>query len=68
MSFKYVGRALVFMLTCPLYLANDRFAAGVHKMVCNFLKKDEEGKVNTEKWLSKEAARLELVQKAGTFR
>lgn len=54
---------------CLLFMfpENDEFAAGIHKMVWNNLKK-EECLANAERWFSREAARLDSVQKAGTLR
>ncbi|KAK7494871.1 hypothetical protein BaRGS_00013998, partial [Batillaria attramentaria] len=47
---------------------NAQFFAGLRKMVGSILKEREEKLYQAERWLSKEAAKREAVNKAGTFR
>lgn len=54
-------------LLLNLFRENPEFASGIHRMAYNVLKKKEEKLVSADRWLSKEAALLDSVQKAGTF-
>ncbi|XP_070190023.1 E3 ubiquitin-protein ligase rnf213-alpha-like [Littorina saxatilis] len=47
---------------------NKEFFAGLHKLVGSILKQKEICSVEAERWLSREAAKLDSVNKAGTFR
>ena len=44
------------------------FFSGLHKLVVSILTEKEQKAYEAESWLSKEAARLDSVKKAGTFR
>nr|KAG5700589.1 hypothetical protein BaRGS_015385 [Batillaria attramentaria] len=59
-------RRIVIMLT----LINDHtsFSEGVHKLVWSILDDKEKKAWEPHMWLAKEAAKLESVKKAGTFR
>ncbi|XP_076466869.1 E3 ubiquitin-protein ligase rnf213-alpha-like [Babylonia areolata] len=47
---------------------NADFFKGLHKLVASVLKERELRMVDAERWLSRDAAKLETVKKAGTFR
>ncbi|KAL8581506.1 hypothetical protein ACOMHN_042899 [Nucella lapillus] len=47
---------------------NTQFFQGLHKQVASVLKEREKRMFEAERWLSREAAELDTVKKAGTFR
>ncbi|XP_070188878.1 E3 ubiquitin-protein ligase rnf213-alpha-like [Littorina saxatilis] len=47
---------------------NSDFFAGLHKLVGSILQQKELRAYEAERWLSKEAAKLDAIKKAGTFR
>ncbi|KAK7107714.1 hypothetical protein V1264_015588 [Littorina saxatilis] len=57
-------------ITVLLRLMDDNpdFFSGLHKLVGSILREKEQTAYEAERWLSKEAARLDSVKKAGTFR
>lgn len=50
------------------FAENAEFFSGLHKLVGSILREKERHAYEADRWLSKEAARLDLVKKAGTFR
>ncbi|KAK7459431.1 hypothetical protein BaRGS_00038999, partial [Batillaria attramentaria] len=59
-------RRITIML--KLFNENDRFCEGVHKTVWGILDEKEKHTFQADSWLKKEAAKLESVKRAGTFR
>ena len=65
---SYPGKSSNF---CHLYTfssENQEFCTGLHKLVGGILKEREHHTYEAERWLSREAAKLDSVKKAGTFR